>query len=188
MIEKRIMITRARKRLTAIGMIAGVVLAAWGSGGLWADDEGKAETVVKAPATVEEARARARLLHETIHGSLQVVHRDFFDPDDRTNIPSKTMKDVFKVLSKDYGVDVRWLGVEGKTMDVDHHPQDDFERNAVAALKGGKDEFEAVEEGRYRHAGSVQLHNRCLKCHVPNRTSLGDRKAGLVISMKFGTK
>lgn len=35
-------------------------------------------TVAESPATTSEARARARLLHETIHGALQVVHRDFF--------------------------------------------------------------------------------------------------------------
>ncbi|MDB4526671.1 hypothetical protein N9183_00465 [bacterium] len=76
------------------------------------------------PSGVEDARGRARLLHESIHGTLQLVHRDFFDPNDHDFIPSATLEEVFKDLSKKQKVDVRWLGVEGKTMNVDHKPKD----------------------------------------------------------------
>ena len=68
-------------------------------------------------------------------------------------------------------------------MNIDHKPQDEFERKAVDSLRGGKVMFEAVEGNRYRRASAIILHNACLKCHVPNRTSLEDRVAGLVISM-----
>ncbi len=34
--------------------------------------------VIQAAQSIGEARGRATLLHETIHGSLQVMHRDFF--------------------------------------------------------------------------------------------------------------
>jgi hypothetical protein len=111
------------------------------------------------------------------------VHRDFFDPNDHDFIPSATLEEVFKDLSKKQKVDVRWLGVEGKTMNVDHKPKDQFERNAVDALRAGKDEFELIADDRYRRAGPILLHNACLKCHVPKRTSLEDRVAGLVISI-----
>lgn len=140
------------------------------------------------PAGVEEARGRARLLHESLHGTLQLVHRDFFDPNDHDFIPSATLEEVFKDLATKQKVSVRWLGVEGKTMNVDHKPKDEFERKAVDALRSGKVEFEEVKDGRYRRAGAIVLHNACLKCHVPKRTSLEDRVAGLVISMPFGKK
>ena len=184
--------TGSRRGMAAVAAMAGVLFAATGAGVLVAGDPGKAEAAgavaAGVPATVDEARGRARLLHETIHGSLQVVHRDFFDPDNRDRIPSATLKDVFAVLAASHGVEVRWLGVQGKTMDVDHRPKDEFERKAVAALDSGEQEFEAVEGDRYRHAGVIHLHNRCLKCHVPQRTNLEDRVAGLVISMRFGAK
>ena len=184
--------TRSRGGLAVVTAAAGVFFAVPGIGVPVAGDRGKAERVgaaaAGAPATVDEARGRARLLHETIHGTLQVVHRDFFDPDNRDRIPSATLKDVFAVLAESHGVEVRWLGVQGKTMDVDHRPKDEFERKAVAALDSGEKEFEAVEGNRYRHAGTIHLHNRCLKCHVPQRTNLEDRVAGLVISMRFGAK
>ena len=86
------------------------------------------------------------------------------------------------------GVELRWLAVEGKTMNVDHAPRDAFERKAAAALRAGAEEYEAVEEGRYRRAGAIVLHNACLKCHVPDRKTLEDRAAGLVIVMPFGRK
>lgn len=98
------------------------------------------------------------------------------------------MEEVFKELAETLGVEVHWLAVDGKTMNVDHKPRDAFERKAVAALKEGKEEYEAVEEGRYRRAGAIVLHNVCLKCHVPNRKTLENRAAGLVISMSFGKK
>lgn len=135
------------------------------------------------PETAKEARGRARLLHEAIHGALQLTHRDFFDPDNRDRIPSATLEEMFDVMKETWGVELRWLGVNAKTMDVDHEPKNQFERDAVVALGDGKEEFERVEKGIFRYAGAIQLHNSCLKCHVPHRRSLEDRTAGLVISM-----
>lgn len=148
----------------------------------------KTAAAANRPATVEEARGRARLLHEAFHGTLQIMHRDFFDPDDRHRIPSASLEDVFDELARAWGVTLTWLGVNAETLDVDHEPQDDFEKKAVAALASGKEEFEAVEGDLYRRVGVIVLHNRCLKCHVPDRTSLEDRVAGLAITMPFGKK
>ena len=134
------------------------------------------------PATVAEARGRARLLHETLHGTLQVVHRDFFRAGE-TAIPSKSLKDVFLELARSHQVEVRWLAVNAKAMDVDHEPRTEFERAAVAALTSGQAEFEAIEPGTYRYAGSIRLASQCLKCHLPNCTSTADRQAALVITM-----
>lgn len=159
-------------------------LSLWTTVVLTAEEpEKEKEVEVFLPTRVDEARGRARLLHETIHGTLQLVHRDFFDPNDHDFIPSATMDEVFEDLAQSQKVEIRWLGVEGKTMNVDHKPKDDFERKAVEALKEGKEEFELVENGRFRRAGVILLHNACLKCHVPKRKSLEDRVAGLVISM-----
>ena len=146
-------------------------------------EEAVAEAAAAPAATVQEARARARLLHETIHGALLVMHRDFFDDDQLHSLPSQSLEDVFKELERSHRVEVHWLVVNGKVMNVDHKPRDEFERRAVAALDAGKEEIESVANGRYRRAGLIPLRNTCLKCHVPNRTSLEDRAASLVISM-----
>jgi hypothetical protein len=143
-------------------------------------------SVIPPPTTVAEARARARLLHETIRGTLQVVHRDFFEEDGSSPIPSASMSDVFTEMARSFDVKMRWLIVQTDVMNVDHRPQDDFEKQAAKQLAKGKPRFESVENGRYRFAGPIRLASQCLKCHVKARTSNEDRIAGLLISMPLG--
>jgi len=140
------------------------------------------------PMTTAEARSRAKLLYETIHGTLQVVHRDFFDDEVSHKIPSASLEDVFSELAKDYDLKLKWLVVDTDVVNVDHLPEDDFERSAVAALKSGESQFEAVEADRYRFAGPIRLASQCLKCHVKNRSSTSDRTAGLLISMPLAPR
>ncbi|YCM43976.1 DUF3365 domain-containing protein [Verrucomicrobiaceae bacterium 227] len=140
------------------------------------------------PKSEEEAKVRAQILHDTIHATLQLVHRDFFDPLEMDLIPSATLDEVFEEIEEKWAIEIRWLGVEGKTMSVDHKPRDKFEKKAAEALAKGAKEFESMEGRTFRRAAPIVLHNACLKCHVPNRTSLEDRVAGLVISMALAQK
>jgi len=134
-------------------------------------------------AAIAEARVRAQLLHETLHGALQVMHRDFFKEEDRSRIPSASLEGVFDELEKTWQVKVRWVAVNAKPMSIDHKPADAFERKAASKIEGGEEMYEASEGETYRYAGAITLGNACLKCHVPDRTSLEDRKAALVITM-----
>ena len=135
------------------------------------------------PRTLEEARGRARLMHETIHGALQVMHRDFFREGEKLTIPSESLEDVFAELTRSYGVKARWLAVDTPPMNIDHKPADAFEKSAVKALKDGRKEFEAVEQNTYRYAGPITLSSDCLKCHAPLKTNTKDRLAGLVLTL-----
>lgn len=144
------------------------------------------EALASLPTGLDEARGRAKWLHEVIHGSLQVMHRDFFgdgnDGDnDSLSLPSQSLDDVFREMERSWQVKIRWLGVNaGKGKD--HEPADSFEETAARALEKGAGEYEAVEGGLYRFVGAIRLQNQCLKCHVPYRSSLEDRVAGLAIS------
>lgn len=141
------------------------------------------EAKPKALPSVEEARGRARLLHEAMHATLQVVHLEYYREDEALKLPAATMKMVFRELAKRHGVELRWLAVNTEPMNVEHKPRDEFEKRAVAALSAGKDEYEAIAGGTYRLASPVTLSSDCLKCHEPNRRSNRDRAAGLIISM-----
>lgn len=143
---------------------------------------------VSPPASKDEARSRAVLLHQVVDGALQVVHRDFFDEDNPGTIPSASLEDVFHAVSADHGVTMKWLVVDTDVVNVDHRPADDFELAAVTALASGKQYAEAVEGDRYRYAGSIRLASQCLKCHVQNRTSTEDRTAGLLIAMPISNE
>lgn len=98
-------------------------------------------------------------------------------------LPAATLKDVFAELQEEQGISLRWLAIDGKAMNVTHEPQNTFETQAAQALKSGKDEFEQTEDGVYRRVGPIQLSNVCLKCHVPDRKSLENRVAGLIIGI-----
>lgn len=135
------------------------------------------------PTTVE-ARARAQLLHAAIHGSLRIMHRDFFHQGDSKAIPSESLKDVFKAMEEEWHVTIRWLASDETVMNVDNKAKDDFQRKALVAVKSGEKEMTAVENGTFRFAGVIPLQNQCLKCHSPDRTSLEDRFAALEISMR----
>lgn len=168
----------------AFASLSGV--AAWGEEPGKADAAQEREAIKSLPTGLEEARGRAKWLHEIIHGSLQVMHRDFFGDgndgeNDTLSLPSQSLDDVFREMERSWRVEIRWLNVNaGKGKD--HEPQDPFEEAAVLALKQGDTEHEAVEKDRYRFVGAIRLQNQCLKCHVPYRKSLEDRVAGLAIS------
>jgi len=140
------------------------------------------------PATVAEARARSKLLQETFHATLHIVHLRYYREDEGLIIPAKTLESVFAELERNHQVKIRWLAVNAPAMNVDHEAKDDFEQAAVKALTDGKQEYESVDGGLYRHVGAITLTSECLKCHVPHRTSLEDRVAGLSISMNVKEK
>lgn len=153
-----------------------------------AQHAGAEEPEAPAPPTVTEARQRARLLHETIHGALQVMHRDFFREDEKVKIPSRSLEDVFSELAKSHQVEVRWLAVNAEAMSVDHKPQTDFDQSAVHAIAAGKAEYDEHDAARYQYAGAIRLGSQCLKCHLPNRKSTEDRQAALVLSFPLENK
>ncbi len=135
------------------------------------------------PRSVEEARGRARWIHELVHGTLQVMHRDFFDENAvEKSLPSQSLDDVFAEMVRTHLVEIRWLGGNANK-GKDHLPKDRFEEDAIAALFSGKEEYDAVEGGRFRFVGMIRIQNECLKCHVRDRKSLEDRFGALAISM-----
>jgi hypothetical protein len=135
------------------------------------------------PRTLPEARRQAELLHLVLHSTLQNVHHELYRLDEGLTLPAAVLEEVFADVEDKQNVKLRWLVVEGQAMNSDHKPKDRFEREAAKALSIGKPSFERVENGVYRHAGPITLGNTCLRCHVPNRRSLEDRTAGLIIAI-----
>lgn len=179
-------IAQIRRRLVGPLLLVGAmtVVAAGGPARLCGEEVEEPVEAARGslPSTIEEARARARWMHELVHGALQVMHRDFFDEDAvERSLPSQSLDDVFAEMARSHAVEIRWLGGNANK-GKDHLPKDAFEEKAVAALISGKPEFEALEGGRYRFVGPIRMQNQCLKCHVRDRKSLEDRVAGLAIS------
>jgi len=133
--------------------------------------------------TVEAARDRGRLMHNIYAATLETIHRRYFH-DDRATVPARAMHDVFAKIDRSEHIQTRWISVNTRSMSLDHEPRDAFEKAAVKAIRSGKQEYEAVEDGRYRRAGAITLTSECLRCHgsMGTRTP-SPRFAGLVISI-----
>jgi hypothetical protein len=41
------------------------------------------------------------------------MHRDFFREDEKLTIPSRSLEDVFRELTRSHGVELRWLCEHG---------------------------------------------------------------------------
>ena len=145
--------------------------------------QSKSQIEISPPSTLEEARSRAKLLHEMVRGALQIMHRDFFDEENAHAIPSASLEDVFHGMGKSYDVQMKWLTVNTDLVNDDHQAKSAFEKAAVKELAAGKQMAEKIEERSYQYAGAIRLGSQCLKCHVQRRTSNEDRTAGVVITM-----
>lgn len=149
-------------------------------------DEPAAATAISPATNLEEAGARARLLHEAFHGALLAVHRDFFDDDDPGVLPSQSLNDVFAELGKTAAVELRWLTGNADEMSPDHRPRGDFETAAIEHLRKGATAHDALIDGELQFVGRIRLASQCLKCHVKSRRTLEDRFSALKISVPTG--
>ena len=135
--------------------------------------------------SLKQAQQQAKILHDTFHITLQVVHRQYFRQDDKVQIPSRTLDTVFERLSEKHNIKFNWISVNAQAMNIDHEPETKFQKAAAKAIASGKESYEQIEDNVYRSAGRIQLLNQCLKCHLPDRTSTKTRFAALIISMKL---
>lgn len=183
--------------LTLLTIVVCGVLAVSGFAEEDVKDEKACEPKAKARITqktkqkllsVNEARGQARVLHDVLHSTLLIVHRKYYREDEKLPIPSSVLDDVFEESQQNRNIKFRWISVNAEAMNIDHEPQNEFEKRAADALSSGKKEFEQVEKGVYHHVGTICLPSQCLKCHMPNRRSTDTRFAGLIISLPVSEK
>jgi Protein of unknown function (DUF3365) len=148
--------------------------------------EGKVnESSQSRPESEGEARREAKLLHETLHAMLHMIHIRYFHKDEGLPLPATSFKMVFNEIEKSQKIKVRWLAVNLPAMHLDHAPKDGFEREAVKALSEGSEYFDRTEDNRYRFAGRITIGSECLSCHSPTHTSNEAKIGGLLISMEL---
>lgn len=169
--------------LLVIILVAGFVV------GFSADNKPQARgTTTLTSANVDEARRQATLLHETYVATLLVVHREYFDEDERQKLPARAFEDVFRNMDERTKGHTRWISVNAPAMNLDHEPKPGFEKQAAESLTNGDEYFERVEDGYYHRAAGIQFAASCSKCHL---SGLGHRRAGrmagLVISLPIQT-
>jgi hypothetical protein len=134
--------------------------------------------------SVAVARDRAKLLHQVYASTLRVMHQRYFHGDNAA-VPARAMEDVFSEIAWRSKVEAKWISANLQPMGVNHEPRSEFEKQAAKEISAGKEEFETVEKGNYRRAGSIPLSSGCIKCHAGflGTAPKTPRYAGLVISV-----
>jgi hypothetical protein len=192
--------SKSCRRAWAISGAAGVLCFAVG---LYADSSAIAPSqpkenriaaaaqVADAPkgVTVDEARERAKLMHNIYAATLDTMHHHFFRRE-RSVLPARAMEDVFAEMDKQSKIKAGWISVNTKAMSIHHEPKNDFEKQAAKAIAAGKGEYELVEDGYYHRAAAIPLGAGCVNCHTGffSKTPQTQRFAGLVISVPINKK
>lgn len=138
--------------------------------------------VVRVPVAV--ARERVELMHRIYAATLEVLHHRYFH-DSRATVPARAMEDIFAEMARQSQAEANWISVNTRAMSLSHEPKTEFEKAAAKEIADGKEEFERVEDGYYRHAGAIPLASGCVNCHAGffKAPPKSPRFAALIISV-----
>ena len=125
------------------------------------------------PLSLEEARRTVSLLHDVYLTTLRHVHRRFPVSAGQPVVAALVIRDIQKELSSRGPVRSRFLAVDTRAMNPDHNPKDDFEREAVSALRRGSSRVEAIDGDQLRVATTVSLGGDCFPCHATEKNEPG---------------
>jgi len=168
--------------------VAGFVGVVRGQPARKAAEEPEAKVAAETRYSLDEAKLRAKLMHQIYVATLDTMHHRYFHSN-RSVIPARAMEDVFSAVAQDTKSTARWISVNTKAMSIDHEPETDFEKQAATEISAGKPEYAAVDKGFYRSARPIPLPGGCLSCHMGlGAQSKIPRFAGLVISLPVETK
>jgi hypothetical protein len=149
-----------------------VVIAAGLGWSLRGTAEGQAKPAVD-PA-VERARDQVRMLDD-IHKTAVVAITDKYVHKE-TDLPAATVaKALFEVMKKKGWYESRLIDATGQPYEDKNVAKDDFEKAAIAALKGGKDYYEQLVtvEGKPRLRAATPVPvvmKKCTMCHENYKT------------------
>jgi len=131
--------------------------------------------------TLPQARQTVNMLNDLYVTSVVETHGTYVK--DAGTVPAATVaRHVFVAMGKKGWPKTRWLSTTGRPFNPEHNPKDQFEKDAVQALKSGKPRFERVENGNLRVATLVPLVDKsCQMCHTKDK--VGDPIGGLAYTV-----
>jgi hypothetical protein len=158
----------------ATGALAVLVLGVWTVAGTQAEEK-------KEDPAVGRARRQAEMLDTLYKTAIVLITENYVD--EKSDLAAgDAFQALFKTM-KDKGYhEVRLLDATGEPYDADNAPKDEFEKAAVAALKGGAATHEQlVEKGGKRLLRVATpipvVMKKCILCH----DNYKDVKAGQAI-------
>ena len=136
--------------------------------------------------SLAQARQSVALLNDVYVNGVVLTHGTYFK--DRGSVAAATVaRQVFAAMAKKGWPETRWLGTTGRPLNPENNPRDAFERDAIAALKKGRERFERVEDGKLRVATLVPLlEPSCQTCHTQD--NVGAPIGGLSYTVHLAEK
>ncbi len=129
-----------------------------------AGDQGK-----KDDPAVQRTRKTVRMLDDIYKTAVVLITKHYVN--DESDLPAGSAAIALFAAIKDKGWhEVRLLDATGEPMEEANSPRDEFEKNAIAALKGGKNYYEqvVVKNGRRYLRAATPLPvvmKKCTMCH-----------------------
>lgn len=156
--------------------------------GLPAVRGGAAESKPVAPVKMSLAQARQTvdMLNDLYVNAVVITHSTYVK--DRATPPAALpARKVFAAMTEKGWPQTRWLATTGRPFNPDANPKDQFEKDAIAALKKGQARFERQEGGNLRVATLVPLVDKsCQMCHTKDK--VGDPIGGLSYTVALNGK
>lgn len=133
-------------------------------------------------AAVQRARRQVLMLDD-LYKTVVVLVTDKYVHSDDDVAAGAAAQLLFEAMRKKGHHDIRLLDATGEPYDDDNLPKDEFEKEAIRALKAGKPSYEQVEErdgGRvFRMATPIPVVlEKCAMCHEAYKTAKKNEAIG----------
>ena len=144
---------------TALGLAAGLFWLTLGS---------RAEDKKDDPA-LARTRKQVKMLDDLYKTAIVLITQEYVT--EKSSLPAgEAFQKLFATMKKSGYHEVRLLDATGEPLNPDNAPKDEFEKKAIAALKGGKPGYEEVVEKdgkKYlRSATPIPVVlDKCIMCH-----------------------
>ncbi len=163
--------TRAAVQAGCIAAVAGIFLAGASA------QEKKAED----PA-VARTRKQVLMLDDLYKNAIVLITENYVQEDSDLAAGAAFQK-LFEAMRKKGHHDVRLLDATGEPYNEKNLPRDDFEKTAIAALKGGQPYYEQIteREGKrmLRAATAIPVvMKKCTMCHSAYEKAAADQAIG----------
>jgi len=143
----------------ALGLAAGLFWLTLGS---------RAEDKKDDPA-LARTRKQVKMLDDLYKTAIVLITQEYVT--EKSSLPAgEAFQKLFATMKKSGYHEVRLLDATGEPLNPDNAPKDEFEKKAIAALKGGKSGYEEVVEKdgkKYlRSATPIPVVlDKCIMCH-----------------------
>lgn len=138
---------------------------------------GAEEPVASKKMTLAQARRTVAMLNDLYVNAVVITHSTYVK-DPSTPAAAVVARKVFEAMAEKGWPRTRWISTTGRPFNPEAKPKDQFEKDAVVALRKGKAQFERVENGQLRVATLIPLVDKsCQMCHTQDK--VGDPIGGL---------